>query len=135
MTKFNSSNPSREAVEWARRVNSRWLVHEGLDVTARDFMNHLAVVDPERLRKSCEMAQLMVSQSRGVEDPKPRFYGGLFSLATAKEAECFFADRLFIAALWPGGDFVPHEGLGPETVQKMAALREEILQTKKRIQS
>ena len=135
MTKLSSSNTSHECVEWARRVNSRWLVHEGLDKTARDYLDHLASVDPLRMERSCRMARLLVGQSRGVEDPKPRFYGGLFSLATPEEAERFFSDRLFIAALWPGDDFSPPEGLSEETVQKLAGLREEIVEVNKQTQS
>jgi hypothetical protein len=97
-----------------------------LNETAREYLDHLAGTDPERLGRSCRIVRTLVGQSRGVEDPKPRFYGGLFSLATPSEAERFFANRLFVLALWPGGHFVLPEGISEATVEKMRALREEI---------
>ncbi len=137
MTETCYTAPSRECVEWARRVNSRWLVHEGLNETARMYLDHLADTDPRRLEKSCWIARALVRQNRDTEDPKPRFYGGLFCLATPEEAQRFFSDRLFIAALWPGLELSSAhvEKLSEETVRKLAALREEIVRVKTQIQS
>jgi len=129
MTKTCNPETARECVEWVRRVNGRWLVHDGLNEAAREYLDHLAVTAPERLGRSCRIAHALVAQSRGVEDPKPRFYGGLFSLATPSEAERFFAGRLFVSSLWPGGHFALSEGVSgvsKETVERMRALREEI---------
>jgi hypothetical protein len=82
-------------VAWANRVNGRWIVHHGLDQRARAYMNHLAKVDPERLERSCQFAHQLARQAAH-EDPKPWFYAGLFSLATAEEAKQFLANHWFI---------------------------------------
>ncbi|RYD36484.1 MAG: hypothetical protein EOP87_05400, partial [Verrucomicrobiaceae bacterium] len=81
----------KRSVEWATRINQRWIVHRGLGKRAEDWMNHLQETDPPRLRISCEAARLMIRRWSEEGDPKPWFYAGLFSTATAEEAEKFLA--------------------------------------------
>lgn len=82
---------SSDSIAWVRRVNSRWIVHQGLDENAQAYLDHLEQVDPQRLKRSCRNAHLMVHQKGALEDPKPWFYAGLFSLATNEEVERFLA--------------------------------------------
>jgi hypothetical protein len=77
-------------VAWANRVNARWIVHHNLNHNATAYLAHLAQVDQGRLAMSCRNAQRMVEQAE-FEDPKPWFYAGLFSLATADEAATYLA--------------------------------------------
>jgi len=113
-------------VKWVREVNSRWIVHDGLDAAAGDYLDHLAAVDPGRLERSCRMARAMVKQGAAGEDPKPRFYGGLFSLCTPEEAKRFLAGHLFLALLQPGVDESQAAMLSEATARKLRALREEL---------
>jgi len=126
-----------ECVEWVRRVNSRWLVHDGLDESARAYLEHLEATDPARLVRSCRIARSMMERNSGcaIEDPKPRFYGGLFSLATPEEGRCYLGGRLFLEALWSGDNPPPGHGLSEATLRKLETLREEIAQVKMRTQS
>lgn len=84
---------STDHVAWVRRVNARWIVHHGLDENAQAYLDHLAKVDPQRLKRSCRNAHLMVEQKDGMDDPKPWFYAGLFSLATNEEVNRFLAEH------------------------------------------
>ena len=70
-------------------MNARWIVHAGLNRDADDYMRYLEATDPARLQRSCRNARLMVGVRDRTEDPKPWFYAGLLSLATAAEAEQF----------------------------------------------
>jgi hypothetical protein len=102
-----------EAVAWVRGVNARWLVHHGLREDAAAYLDHLAAVDPGRLRRSCSMARSMVQRSGSANDPKPWFYAGLFGLATAEEGRRYLAGHEFTRAAIPelaealGSDFTP----------------------------
>lgn len=80
-------------VAWARRVNSRWIAHRDLNRNAGLYLDHLARTDPPRLVSSCRNAHLMTGWCDPVEDPKPWFYSGLFSLITPKEAGTLLADH------------------------------------------
>ncbi len=90
-----------DPVVWARRLNGTWLVHGGLDDDAEAYMDHLSARDPARLRESCLRARKLVEGLGPAEDPKPWFYGGLFSLATAAEARRFAARHPFVASVIP----------------------------------
>lgn len=90
-------------VDWVRRVNSRWIVHGNLDQTAAAYMDYLAGIDGGRLRRSCRHAHWLVHSMEPAEDPKPWFYGGLFSLATSAEAERFLAPHPFLRSVVPSG--------------------------------
>lgn len=90
-----------DAFAWARAVNARWLVHSGLRENAADYLEHLAAVDPARLKRSCAVARRMVDRRDSASDPKPWFYAGLFSLATAEEGRRFLAGHEFTRAAIP----------------------------------
>lgn len=94
-------NEMKRPTEWASRVNQRWIVHHGLGKRADDWMNHLSGTDPGRLRESCETAWKMVCRSDEGTDPKPWFYAGLFSNATAEEAAKFLAGHRLTTATVP----------------------------------
>ena len=80
-------------VAWAKRVNSRWIVHGDLNRNAELYLDHLARTNPSRLVLSCRNAHLMTDWCDPGEDPKPWFYSGLFSQATPEEARTFLADH------------------------------------------
>ena len=102
-----------DAVAWVRAANARWLVHHGLREDAADYLDHLAAVDPGRLKRSCGIARSMVQRCGSASDPKPWFYAGLFSLATAEEGRRFLAGHKFTRMAIPelaealGSDFMP----------------------------
>jgi len=76
-------------VEWVKRVNNSWIVRGGLEIRAREWLDYLASSGDGRLLESCHAAQAMCGLREPLEDPKPWFYAGLFSLATAAEAARF----------------------------------------------
>ena len=73
-------------VDWVKRVNRAWIVRGHLNVQAESWLEHLAALDDGRLRQSCENARAMCDLRDSLDDPKPWFYAGLFSLATPAEA-------------------------------------------------
>jgi hypothetical protein len=87
-------------VEWARRVNNSWIVRGGLDARAREWLDHLALPGDGRLLESCLAARAMCGLREPLEDPKPWFYAGLFSLASREEAARFLQPyRVTMAAV------------------------------------
>ena len=80
-------------VAWVKRVNDRWIVHRDLNRNAGLYLDHLARTDQPRLVSSCRNAHLMTGWCDPMEDPKPWFYSGLFSLTTPEEAGTFIADH------------------------------------------
>lgn len=86
---------------WASRVNRTWLVRGGLDITTDTWLVHLEQTDPARLLASCEIARALSRGPDHTHDPKPWFYAGLFSLATAAEAREYLATHHFTAAAIP----------------------------------
>jgi hypothetical protein len=88
-------------VAWARKINGRWIVHNQLNRTASAYMKQLEETDPERLMRSCRIAHRLVHALEPTEDPKPWFYGGLFSLATRPEAARFLAEHPLLASVVP----------------------------------
>lgn len=115
---------SQDRVKWVRTVNSRWIVHEGLDVTTRRYLDELEQKDPDRLRRACALAYRMAKAGSSEEDPKPRFYGGLYALATRDEVERYLTDYRFIASLH--SECEPNACFGPETRKRIDRLRGEI---------
>ncbi len=97
MNHRDTSNPPA----WARRVNRTWLVHGGLNATADAWLSHLEQTDPARLLASCEIARALSRGPDHTHDPKPWFYAGLFSLASAAEARHHLATHRFTAAAIP----------------------------------
>jgi hypothetical protein len=87
-------------IEWVNRVNSSWIVRGGLNDRAREWLDYLASLDDGRLLPSCQAARAMCGLREPLEDPKPWFYAGLFSLATSEEAARFVQPyRITMAAL------------------------------------
>lgn len=76
-------------VDWVRRVNRSWIVHNNLNDQADAWVNYLADLGDPRLESSCEVAREMCDLRDPMDDPKPWFYAGLFHLATAPEAKRF----------------------------------------------
>lgn len=76
-------------VDWVKRINRSWIVHNNLNDRAEAYVQHLADVGDGRLDASCEIAKTMCSLRDPLDDPKPWFYAGLFNLATAEEAHHF----------------------------------------------
>ena len=124
---------SKDPVAWARRVNSRWFVRDNFGKDTAAYLEHLAGTDPERLLRSCEHAlEMMKRRIKGV-DPKPWFYAGLFSLATADEARSSLRRRWFTRNSLPAltAEFDPHdpsEPLDPDTRAKLALIRKAVLE-------
>lgn len=91
----------KRPIEWAQRVNNRWIVHYGLGKRADEWMAYLTETDPRRLKKSCEIARVMVRHWSQLGDPKPWFYVGLFSTATSDEAKRFLAGHRLTSSCVP----------------------------------
>lgn len=116
-----------DPVAWVRRVNGRWIVHGGLGETAAAYMRHLEETDERRLRLACRHAHALVHSLEPTEDPKPWFYGGLFSVATEPEARTFLKGHAFLEAVVPSMQSnAPTANPGPmsdATTQKLLLLR------------
>lgn len=76
-------------VDWVKRINRSWIVHNNLNDQAEAWVDYLAGHDDPRLESSCEIARSMCDLRDPLDDPKPWFYAGLFHLATTAEAELF----------------------------------------------
>lgn len=114
-------------IDWVRHVNSRWLVRSTFREDAQAYLDHLASVDPERLRRSCRRARHLSRLHRD-EDPKPWFYAGLFSLASLPEARRYLKNHHFTIACIPAladselGSFHPGN-VGVSTWEKIHQIR------------
>ncbi len=115
---------------WARRVNDVWLVRGDLDSDAAVYMDYLSGADPERLVRSCKRAWKLLSSRGRFDDPKPCFYGGLFSLATEEEAERYLAGHPFVAAVIPCMTGSPDP---PELAAVLGKTREKIRRIREKI--
>lgn len=103
-------------IAWVRQVNGRWIVRESLRDDAEAFLEHLDS-DPDRLREACRRARLLVERQRG-RDPKPWFYAGLFSVASAEEARRFLGGHNFTLACLPSHAAVGLRGLRAEELRE-----------------
>jgi hypothetical protein len=87
-------------VEWVKRVNHTWLVRGGLDAASEKWLAYLGQADPHRLGVACAVARAMCGLRDPLADPKPWFYAGLFSVATADEIRRFISGhRITMAAV------------------------------------
>ena len=125
--------PDLPPLDWVWRINSTWLVHGGLNEHAVAWLNHLATLDDDRLIPSCEHARAMCALREHDDDPKPWFYAGLFSLATADEARHFLATHRVTKAAIPAMEDDAEvklwlDRVGPETRDLIARLRQAIAQ-------
>jgi len=124
-------DPTFDAVAWVRRVNARWIVHQGLRESAAAYLDYLQREDPGRLVQSCRNARRLVAQGGSTNDPKPWFYAGLFSLVGPVEAEEHLRGHWFTAACIPalpeafGAGMAP-EAIGTDTRAKVDAIREAV---------
>jgi hypothetical protein len=84
-------------VAWARQRNSCWIVHHGLAQKTEAYLDQLERTDKKRLNTACRNARLLVRNSPPGEDPKPWFYSGIFSLATAEEIAEHLAEHWFLS--------------------------------------
>jgi hypothetical protein len=116
-----------EQIAWVRKVNERWLVRSDLQQHATDYLDYLAKEDPTRLAKTCLIVQRMMEMASANEDPKPRFYGALFSLTSATERERFLASHHFTRLTLPGcHQPLPLSEMSPLTQEKVIALRNDL---------
>lgn len=114
---------SLDYLEWAKRANARWIVHHDLSRNAESYIAHLAKEDPSRLVPSCRNAYLMVWLRDPMEDPKPWFYSGLFSLSTPTEAQQFLANHWLTRCI-VHGDETKSNSVDEATRQKIRRIRE-----------
>jgi len=116
-------------ISWVRRGNGRWIVHQGLGRNAEAYMKHLETNDPERLGISCRNAYLMVQQSDPVEDPKPWFYTGLFSLVKPDEAQAYLAEHWLLTmsvGMLTGPAPILLDSVSDNTLDKIRRIREAV---------
>lgn len=109
-----------DPVVWARQVNGRWKVHAGLNTAAAAWMDYLEREDPERLRRCTALAAVLSRGPGYGADPKPWFYGGLFSEATVDEAERFVAVHHLTHAV------IPATAAAPESAGWLATQSEHV---------
>lgn len=121
------------AVEsWIRKVNDRWLVHSNLNGDTATYLDHLGATDPARLAATCRIVNLLMAGMDPMEDPKPVFYGGVFSLATTEEVARHLHDHLFTKMLVPATPkeeadwLVTHLEIPPDVIQRVRDLRARI---------
>lgn len=118
---------SVDYVTWVRSANATWIVHHDLGRSAKLYLDHLAKADPARLRASCRNAYAMVWKRDEMEDPKPWFYCGLFSLATKEELHEFLANHWLtriVTSTTEGVQIPLAESVGEVTLEKIRRLRE-----------
>ena len=121
---FEQPRPPNDLCGRVRILNTRWLVHGGLDRDADAYIRHLEALDPARLARSCEHAWRMLNlRNECAEDPKPWFYAGLFSLATNAEAERFLQRHCLTRAAVAPDAGPPREAMSAATMQKLSQLR------------
>jgi len=123
------STDTTDDIAWARRVNARWIVREGLRASAAAYLDRLDSIDPERLQRSCRRARRLTDRYGTTEDPKPWFYAGLFSLASGDEVKHFLTEHHFTLALLPGHEdavpgFICSGSVAASTWDKILRIRE-----------
>lgn len=116
-------------IEWAERVNRSWFVHGELKEHAKSWIEYLRKLEDGRLLKCCKAAKTMSRIRTPLEDPKPWFYAGLFSQATADEARWFLSQHRVTRATVPAMADDAEVALwldraGPETRDVMARIRQ-----------
>ncbi len=121
------------SLDWANTVNNKWIVHNNLNNTAQDWIDHLKTLDDGRLIRSCEIARAMCGIRDRLDDPKPWFYSGLFHLATAEEARHFLPNHRVTRATVPSmADdeevLLWLDRINPETRTLLDRLRTSLLQ-------
>jgi len=122
-------------VDWVRRINRSWIVHNNLNDQADAWITYLADLGDGRLNSSCEIARSMCDLRDSLDDPKPWFYAGLFHLATAAEAKRFLDTHRVTKATVP--TMVDDESvrlwidrISPETCELLDRLRQALEQAR-----
>lgn len=120
-------------LEWVKRVNNSWIVHGGLNHQANAWLDYLEKLNDGRLLPSCEAARAVCAMRDPLQDPKPWFYAGLFSLATAEEARRFLTPHRVTKAVVPAmaddeDVMLWRDRVGPETRDLVAQLSKSIAQ-------
>lgn len=115
--------------EWVRRVNRTWIVHDDLADHAEAWLDYLAGLDDGRAEQACQAARRMCGLRDELDDPKPWFYAGLFSLATADEAKRFLKTHRVTKATVPSMRDDEDvrlwvDRVSPETLALLTRLRE-----------
>lgn len=122
---------SLSAEDWVRRVNRSWIVRNHLNEHAEEWLAYLAALGDGRFQKACANARAMCGLRKPSEDPKPWFYSGLFSLATAEEARRFLEKHRITKAALPSMAEEAEvklwlDRISPETKELMNRLRDGI---------
>jgi hypothetical protein len=115
-------------VDWARRINGRWIVRRDLRDHAEAYLKHLEASDPARLLQSCQLAHEMLKMRAWLQDPKPWFYTGLFGLATPLEVAEYASEHSLLAAVLSpsqtgNGWGLLHTSVRDETMELIKTLR------------
>lgn len=123
-------------LDWAKQVNRSWIVRNHLDDHAEQWLQHLSALNDGRLLPACEAARAMCYQRGPLDDPKLWFYAGLFSPATAAEANHFLAEHHGTKATVPAmhNDEGVRQWLAnvsPETRDLFARLRDTLTQAQR----
>ena len=123
-------------VDWVRRINCSWIVHNNLNDQADAWLTYLADLGDERLKISCEIARTMCDLRDPLDDPKPWFYAGLFHLATAAESKRFLDTHRVTKATVP--TMVDDESvrlwiarISPETCELLDRLRKALVKARR----
>jgi len=111
---------SKDPVESVRRINRRWIVRGGLRKSAADYLVDLEQSDPPRLARSCRLALDLAHSMGAHHDPKPWFYGGLFALARASEAERHLGNHPLTRLVWESLRGIPPDADAPESLLPFA---------------
>lgn len=124
------------AVDWVKRINRSWIVHNNLNDQAEAWVNYLSDHKDARLHPSCEIARAMCDLREPLDDPKPWFYAGLFHLATAEEARCFLDTHRVTKATVPtmGNDesvLLWIARVSPETRELLERMRKALVLARK----
>jgi hypothetical protein len=125
------------AVDWVKRINRSWIVHNNLNDQAEAWIDYLAAQSDPRLQASCETARAMCDLREPLDDPKPWFYAGLFHLATAQEAIRFLDTHRVTKATVP--TMVDDESVllwiarvSPETRELLECMRRALVLARKK---
>jgi hypothetical protein len=103
-----SSVPSQlkhPAVERVCRINQTWIVRQGLEQDAHEYLLELGQNDPDRMIRSCELVMSVQKEAYKaphiwqVQDPKSFFYPSLFYYSKPWERQKWLKGRPFTLAV------------------------------------
>ena len=128
-------HPDMPPVDWVKRVNRSWIVHNNLNEQAEAWVEYLCRLGDQRLEPSCLLARRMCDLRDPLDDPKPWFYAGLFNFATAEEAREFLEIHRVTKATVPAmrDDESVHlwvRRISPETKEMLDRVREALVKAR-----